>query len=216
MGHVFIVQKPPVHYLGYIEKNKVPVILIPGLFIKWNFLKSIADPLSLRGHPIYVLGHLGYNTEEIHQAAKLVSDFIEEKKLSNIVIVSHSKGGLVGKHVLVFHNQHHRVKKLITIATPFGGTEIAKLVPLKIVRELRPESEIIQTLSQKKEVNNKIVSIFGIFDNHIWPESSCRLDGAKNIQVKAHGHHSILANREVIGVVLSEVEKMSKANSSRD
>lgn len=207
MGHVFIVQKPPAHYLGYTKENKAPIILIPGMFSKWNFLKSIADPLSLKGHPIYVLGHLGYNTQEIHHASKLVHDFIEEKGLDKIIVVSHSKGGLVGKHVLAFHNRQNKVKKLITIATPFGGSEIAKIAPLKSVRELVPESEIIQTLQQKKEVNNKIVSIFGVFDNHVWPESSCRLEGAKNIQVNAYGHHKILASKEVVEAVLVEVEK---------
>jgi len=203
----FIYRKPPEHYLGHIVKGKKPIILIPGIFEKWHFLKFIADPLSLKGHPIYALEHIGYNTKEVHHTANLVQELIKEKDLKNVIIIAHSKGGLIAKYILAFHNQDGRVKKAIAIATPFGGSHITKLIPHKAVKELAPEHEIIRTLSEKKVVNKKILSIFGVFDNHVWPESSCRLEGAKNIQVQVHGHHKILFDKQVREIIISEVEK---------
>ena len=203
----FIYRKPPGHYLGHIVEGKRPIILIPGVFEKWHFLKFIADPLSLKGHPIYALEHIGYNTKEIRHTANLVQELIKEKGLKNVIIIAHSKGGLIAKYILAFHNQDKRVEKAIAIATPFGGSHITKLIPHKAVKELAPEHEIIRTLSEKKVVNKKILSIFGVFDNHVWPESSCRLEGAKNIQVQVHGHHKILFDKQVREIIISEVEK---------
>lgn len=202
----FIYRKPPAHYLGYVVDQKKPVILIPGVFSKWQFLKVVADPLSLLGHPVYAIDHLGYNTKEIHQAAKLIWELIEEKNLKHVVVVAHSKGGLIGKHLLAFHNQEERIEKVIAIATPFGGSTLAGRMPHSAFKELAPESKSIKTLSEKKEVNHRIVSIFGVFDNHVWPESSCYLEGAKNIQVDVHGHHKILFNKKVREIIIAEME----------
>ena len=172
------------------------------------FLKAIADPLSLKGHPIYTLEHLGYNTKTIHHSAKLIRELIDNEKLQNVVIIAHSKGGLIGKHILAFNNLDGKIKKLIAIATPFGGSHAAKLIPHKPAKELHPKSEIIKTLQAIKNVNSKIVSIFGVFDNHVWPRSSCVLDGAKNIETNAYGHHKILFNKKVRDIIITEVEEM--------
>jgi len=202
----FIYRKPPRHYLEHIIDGKKPVILIPGIFEKWHFLKAVADPLSLLGHPIYVLERMGYNTREIPHSAKLIRELIEEKNLRHVVIVAHSKGGLIGKYVLAFYNQDKRVEKVIAIATPFKGSAMATFIPGKAAEELSPRSKIIETLSERKEVNHKITSVFGVFDNHVWPESSCSLEGAKNIQVEVRGHHKILFDKKVREIVVSEIE----------
>lgn len=208
-GSSFLFSKPPEHYLNHILERRVPIIIIPGVFEKWYFMKEIADPLSLLGHPVYVLENLGYNTSEIHKTANLVSELINDKNLENIIIIAHSKGGLIGKDILVSFNQYQKVKKVIAIATPFKGSEITKYISHKIIKELSPESEIIKNLSKEIEVNQKIVSIFCNFDNHVWPETSSFLDGAKNIQIKENGHHKILSNKEVLEIVLSEVENIT-------
>jgi pimeloyl-ACP methyl ester carboxylesterase len=206
-SYAFIFRRPAKHYLGHIVENKLPIILIPGIYEKWHFLKTISDPLSLKGHPIYVLEHLGYNTGEIHHSAKLIRELIDEKNLRDVILIAHSKGGLIGKHLLAFHNKDERIKKLIAIAAPFRGSHIVKFIPHKAAKELHPDSAIIKQLQEIKNVNGKIISIFGFFDNHIWPESSCFLEDAKNIQVNVYGHHRILSNKEVKEIVLSEVEK---------
>ncbi len=205
-SYSFIFRKPPRHYLGHVKEGFSPVILIPGVFEKWQFLKAIADPISLLGHPVYVLEHLGYNTGEIFKAAKLVRELIDEEKLKNVVIIAHSKGGLIGKYVLAFYDEDKKVKKLISIATPYKGSTLAKISSARVFRELLPgNAETIQKLHNEKDVNRHIVSIYGIFDNHVWPQGGCHLEGAKNIQVNTHGHHHILFDKRVRSIVLEEV-----------
>ena len=207
-GHSFMFHKPPQHYLGHILKNKSPIILIPGATTKWQFLKAIADPISLKGHPVYVVEKLGYNIRAVDHSARLVRELIDEKNLRNVIIIAHSKGGLIAKHLLAYDNQDGRVVKVIAIATPFLGSHAAKFIPGKAARELRPEGEMIKKLHSQDSINHKIISIFGEFDNHVWPTESCRLKGAKNIQVDVWGHHKILFNKHVHDLVLDEIEKV--------
>ncbi len=207
-SYAFIFRRPPKHYLGFVEENKLPIILIPGVFGTWHFLKDIADPLSLNGHPVYILENLGHNLKEIPAAARIVRSLIEKEDIRDCVIVAHSKGGLVGKYVLAFFNRDKRVKKVIAIATPFAGSHIVKLFPVGPLKELLPESEVIKKLECSTEINNDIISIFGIFDNHVWPLESCRLNGARNIQIKVRGHHKILFDEKAREAILSEVGKL--------
>ena len=206
-GHwrMFKYKEPPKHYLGLVVKGKAPIILIPGVHSTWPFLKPIADKLSLLGHAIYILPRLGYNTFEISASAKIVRDLIEEKDLINVIIIAHSKGGLIGKKVLITHNKDNRVKKLIAIATPFGGSEIVKYLPLKHLKDLYSQNKAILSLQKHTKTNSKIVSIYGLWDNHVWPTESCRLIGAKNIKVNVLGHHKILNSRQVLKAIKKEV-----------
>ena len=204
-SYSFIYLKPPKHYLGHIVEGKRPVILIQGIYEKWHFLKYIADSLSLDGHPVYALERLGYNTKEIKHTAELIRELIDEKKLNDVIIISHSKGGLIGKYILAFLNKDEKIRKLITVATPFAGSYIVKYLPHHPAKELHPDSEIIKELQSQKEVNHRIVSICGVFDNHVWPASSCILEGAKNIQVNVHGHHKILFSKKVKEIILQNM-----------
>lgn len=201
-----IISKSLNYYLENAVAGKRPVILIPGVLEKWNFLKEIADELSAKGYPVYTVDELERNTKDIPCSAKLVSKFIDKKNLENVIIVAHSKGGLIGKYILAFYNSDEKIKKMISIATPFGGSNMVRFVPYKFLG-LSPTSDTVKLLQNQNDVNCKIVSIFGIFDNHVWPLESCRLEGAKNIQVEAFGHHKILADKKVIKIVADEISK---------
>lgn len=209
IGKTFILRVEPKHYLEHIVEAKVPIILIPGIFEKWHFLKYFADALSELGHPMYVLGHLGYNSKEISHSATLVSEFIEEKDLKNIIILAHSRGGLIGKELLLHHNNNVRVIKLIAVASPFGGSKIARGMPVRVLRELVPGGRVLENQNIHTEVNQRIISIYGSFDNHIWPGDSSRLENAENIEVPVYGHHKILANKKVRKIILDRVEEIS-------
>lgn len=203
--HTIIIKEPPKNFLGHVVVGKKPIILIPGYLEKWNFLRKIANPLSHAGHPIYVVENLGYNTREIHYSAELIRELINKNSLKNVILISHSKGGLIGKYLLSFNNVDG-IEKLITVATPWAGSSIINFIPLKSAQELNPKSEIIEKLKLQDKINHKIVSIYGIYDNHVWPTKSCHLDGAKNIEINTHGHHTILFDKNVIKIVEKEVE----------
>lgn len=203
--HMAWYNNPPDHYLGFIVPNRDPVILIPGILGTWPFLKTLGDAVSKRGHPVYIVRELGYNTKDIHDSTCPIRALIRRYDLRNVILIAHSKGGLIGKHLLAFHNEEKRVKKLIAIATPFAGSKLARLVPTRAFHELLPESENIRELQKNMDANKHIVSIFGTFDNHVWPNESSRLEGAKNVQLPTYGHHRILFDTEMQEAVMQEI-----------
>lgn len=146
------------------------VILVPGLAFRWGFLKHLGDKISSRGYPVYVVPELGSNLLDISKSAKFVREILEENNLNNVIIVTHSKGGLIGKYLLIHENNDNRIKGVIAVATPFSGTSLGQLLPHPAFRELIAEGKLIKALKLNKSVNSKIVSIYPLFDNHIYPQ----------------------------------------------
>lgn len=227
-------REPPKHYLGHVVAGKVPVILVPGILGKWGFMKSLGDKISLKGHPVYIVPELGYNIYSIPTSAKTlraiivhvipkrghippkvakgaqaVRNVIEKHNLRGAVLVAHSKGGLVGKYLLAHHNADHRVLGMVSVATPFSGSAMAKLIPHDSFRELHTDSEIIHDLERHRAVNGKIISIIPEYDNHVWAAQGSFLEGAENIEVAVSGHHRVLFSKKVLKAVLQSVEKIS-------
>jgi pimeloyl-ACP methyl ester carboxylesterase len=229
---------PPKHYLEYTLDNKVPVILVPGILGKWSFLKSLGDKISHLGHPVYVVPDLGYNIfsiptsagklravvlsafpslghilPDIEKGSHAVKEVIEKNNLKGVILVAHSKGGLIGKYLLAHHNHDHKVLGLISIATPYSGSAMAKLVPLDPIRELHADSKIIHDLDEHTNVNHQIISIYPEYDNHVWAEKGSFLEGAHNIAVPVHGHHKVVFDKEVQDIVIQSIENMTYGRS---
>lgn len=201
---------PPRHYKDFVKEGKIPVILIPGVLGKWSFLKSLGDKISLEGHPVYIISDLKYNLFSIPESAKIVRKTIndlkkEDKNFKNSVIVAHSKGGLIGKYFLIHYNNDESVSKMISLATPYSGSAMAKILPIEPISELHNDSQIIKDIKSHTHVNHFITSIIPEYDNHVWAEDGSYLDGAKNIKVDVHGHHKIVFDKSVQEIILNEL-----------
>lgn len=185
---------------GYSHGWLRPVLLIPGVLEEWTLLRPLADRLNQAGHPVHVLPELRRNTVTVLEGAALASAYLTAHDLRNVTIVAHSKGGLIGKQVLL-DDTEGRVRNLVAIATPFSGSPLARLVPSRPVRAMGPDDATIRTLAARPELNHRITSICPSFDPHI-PTGS-HLDGATNIPVAAMGHFRVLADPEVLAAVLA-------------
>ena len=138
------------------------------------------------------------------------------------MLVAHSKGGLIGKHLLVSSGAAAAaaieaaaggdpadaaaaatagaddsgpplgVLGLVAVCTPFHGSPLAGLFFVPSIRAFLPDDETIVMLGRDESVNGRIVSVFGRFDPHI-PGGSA-LDGATNVIVPASGHFRVLGS----------------------
>ncbi len=206
---MILYKNPPRHYLNHAVKGKIPVILIPGISNRWGFLKSLGDKISNSGHPVYVINQLGLNFLDIPHSAKIVKELIKKEHLGKAVIVAHSKGGLIGKYFLIHENKDQKIKGLVAIAAPFSGSKIVNHLTGKSLKELSPESKVIQDLNRHTEVNSKITSIMPAFDNHVWHEKGSFLKGATNIKVKINGHHKIIFDKGVQDKIIELIGKFN-------
>lgn len=181
-----------------------PVVLIPGVYETWHFLRVIGDALSAAGHPVHTVPALGINTLAIPQSARLVTDLLTRRDLRDVALVAHSKGGLIGKQVLTGGDPDGRVDRLIAVASPFGGSAMARWTPWRTMKAFLPTDEVIRTLTGSLEANARITSVFPRFDPNI-PEGS-HLDGARNVEIPVVGHFRILDDPAAVAAVVSAVE----------
>lgn len=208
---MYLRRTPPKHYLGYVKEGKVPIILLPGIFGRWAFLKPLADYISLLGHPVYVVPKLGNNLVDIPTSAQLVREVIAENNLTHAIIVAHSKGGLVAKYLLAHENADHRTDGLVAVATPFSGSRLGNYFSYYPAQELATDSAIILYLQSHTQVNAHIISIIPQYDNYVWHEQTSFLAGAKdNIYVPNHGHSQLLRDRHVWTIIADAIHRLTQ------
>jgi pimeloyl-ACP methyl ester carboxylesterase len=191
------------------------VVLLPGVYEHWSFLRSVADELSRAGYRIAVVHGLGPNRRPVVDTSERLARALAQAPAPSAgrVIVSHSKGGLIAKHLLLGDpsaaDEELRLPGngegpgpglglglvgIVTVCTPFAGSSRARIFLDPSIRAFLPDDETIVQLGAAASVNGRIVSIFGTYDPHV-PSGSV-LEGATNIRVPVAGHFRILLARE--------------------
>ncbi len=183
--------------------HREPVVLIPGVYEDWRLLRPLAEALAARGHPVHTVKTLGYNRGRIDEMARRVEEYLVAADLQGAVIVAHSKGGLIGKRVLL-QAQGYRIRRMIAVNTPFSGSPYARYFLVPSIRAFSPRNELLRGLQASLEANARITSIYAAFDPHI-PGGS-RLDGARNLQLESMGHFRPLGDPELHRLVVRELE----------
>lgn len=174
------------------------IVVLPGVYETWKFVQPLIDEMHGRGHPVHVLDGLGRSSGPVPEMAERVGAYLADLDLRDVVIVAHSKGGLVGKQVML-GVEAHRIRGMVAVATPFGGSAYARLMFTPGLRSFSPRDATIVALGSHAEINARIVSVYAGFDPHI-PQGS-ELAGAKNVRLDTGGHFRILAHPRVMAEV---------------
>ena len=177
-----------------------PVVVIPGVYEDWRFMLPLVQRLHEAGHPVHVLAQLQRNRIAVPKAADLIAGYIQDRDLTDAMIVAHSKGGLIGKFVMMQLDPERRIAGMVAVCSPFSGSRYASFMLLPSLRAFSPRSAVTMQLSREERVNERITSVYGHFDPHI-PEGSV-LPGARNIQLDTAGHFRILAHEDTIRTIL--------------
>jgi hypothetical protein len=214
------------------------VLLLPGVYEHWTFLRPLGDALAAAGHRVRVVHGLGVNRRSIASTAEKLGRLLERlpAPAAGRVLVAHSKGGLIGKHLLIRSGAAVDAAReaaaggdaadaaasataatggralgllgLVAVATPFGGARRARLFVDPSIRAFLPGDETIVRLGRETSVNGRIVSVFGPYDPHI-PEGSS-LDGATNIEVATPGHFRVLGSAATHRAVLDGIALLAR------
>jgi hypothetical protein len=189
----------------YAAGSKRPVVVLPGVYENWKFTRPLIQGLHNAGHPVHVITELGYNRRPLQAGAALLLSYLRRHQLSGVVLVGHSKGGLIGKLALL-RDTEGRISRLITLCTPFHGSSRGHLLPLPSVRPLTPADQLIQTLSRQTGVHDRITSISVRYDEHV-PEGS-HLAGAKNVTLPIAGHFRLVGHPAALAAVRAEIDAL--------
>ncbi|MFT4297277.1 MAG: hypothetical protein QM582_17890 [Micropruina sp.] len=180
--------------------HHTPVVLLPGIWERWPYLVPLARSLNAAGHPVHLIPALGANGSPLPDAERIVADYLIAHGLQGTMLVAHSKGGLIGKLVMLDPAVAERVRGMVALSTPFGGSSLSWPIfgrtPLGV---FAPRGPAITELAAQLEVNARIISLQPTHDQVI-PEGS-RLEGARNVTLEASGHFRPLRDVRVHGVI---------------
>ncbi|PPF76625.1 alpha/beta hydrolase [Subtercola sp. Z020] len=149
----------------------VQVVLVPGVYERWHFMLPIARRLARLGHPVHLLPELGRNLLPIADSARIVAARLAADDLRNVVIVAHSKGGLIGKYLMLRLDPEHRVTRMVAINSPFSGSSWARYLRLRSIRMFAADDLTVTFLGAPSPVNERITSVFGTYDQNVQPGS---------------------------------------------
>lgn len=112
--------KPVIVYVhGFIDLNNA--WFIPGNNMydnTYNANQNCAFVALTRGGGMWKNGRL---------LADMLDDITRHFGVSNVVIVAHSNGGKSSEVAMITHNRRHKVERVISLGTPFYGTELANV-----------------------------------------------------------------------------------------
>lgn len=193
----------PEAYTHPTPARRPPVLLLPGVWETWRFLEPVARALCAAGHPVHVVAPFGLNRGSVPEMADLAAAQVIEADLRGVVIVAHSKGGLIGKSVMGRADTGDRVLGMIAINTPFAGSPYARWLPFRSIRAFLPDDEVLAALAAQRADHGRIVSVATCFDPHI-PGGS-ELPGARNVRLATPGHFRSLTDPALVPLLRREL-----------
>jgi pimeloyl-ACP methyl ester carboxylesterase len=148
---------------------------------------------------------------DVPRAATLLGRHVERLRRvyddAPVSIIGHSLGGLIARYYVQRLGGSRLVPRVVTLATPHHGTETARLLhPLPIVRQLRPDSEVLAELDQPAPgCRTRFLCFWGDLDPLILPTRGASLRHpdlrAENVLIRNAGHLSLPIHGEVLARV---------------
>lgn len=199
-------QTPPSEW---IKGSRGTIIVIPGFNSTWVTLQTIANHLNKSGYRILVIPQLKRHHTNLEKSAKILAKYIQENNLKDVILISHSKGGLIAKYMMDTQPAGKNVKLSISIAAPYQGSIFGYLRIFSLF-ELIPDCPFINSFNAITTNNHKIYNLYAKVDNHVLPNKNVLLPGAHNIMIGVIGHTRILLVKQTLDIIDSILLSYSK------
>jgi pimeloyl-ACP methyl ester carboxylesterase len=188
-----------------------PILLVHGLFDNRAVFTVLRHNLHVHGWDhVHALNYSPFSLD-VPRAATLLGRHVERLRRvyddAPVSIIGHSLGGLIARYYVQRLGGSRLVPRVVTLATPHHGTETARLLhPLPIVRQLRPDSEVLAELDQPAPgCRTRFLCFWGDLDPLILPTRGASLRHpdlrAENVLIRNAGHLSLPIHGEVLARV---------------
>lgn len=186
-----------------LAPGRRPILLVHGYGVSRGIWWLLRRRLEAAGHTVASVSlappytSIGKLVPQLHQR---IEDVCAATGSKQVTLLAHSMGGLVCRSYLARHGIA-RVDKLITLATPHGGTELARIGIGQNAREMRPGSLWLRDMASES-VKIPAVALRNPYDNYAMPQDNQRLPGARDVELPAVGHVAMLYDGRVANLVL--------------
>lgn len=196
--------------LGDIQAHGTPIVLVHGLVDNRSAFAVIRRALRRRGYGRVSTVNYSPLTADVRAAAARLGRRIEricaDTGYEQVHVVGHSLGGLIARYYVQRLGGDERVHTLVTLGSPHQGTQLARLFPLLVTRQLRPGSRLMSDLAAPARCRTRFVSVWSDRDEVIVPQRSGELRhpdlSATGVRVHAVGHLSLLVDSRAVQAVV--------------
>ncbi|MFH8989009.1 esterase/lipase family protein [Streptomyces sp. NPDC017940] len=192
-------------------QDKPPVLLLHGFIDNRSVFVLLRRSLAQHGRQHLVSLNHSPLTCDIRGAAELLGRHVEEicerTGHSRVDIVGHSLGGLIARYYAQRLGGDARVRTLVTLGTPHGGTRAVPLADAHpIVRQMRPGSDVVRELREPAPgCRTQFVSFWSELDQLMDPVETACVDHpdlvAQNVRVSGIGHLALPVHPAVASAI---------------
>lgn len=203
-----------------------PILLVHGFADNRSAFAVLGRALRKRGFGmVYSLNYsvLTALTGDVPSAARELDREVERIReatgAEQVHVVGHSLGGLVARYYVQRLGGDARVHTLVTLGTPHQGTMAAYLLPTQVLRQMRPDSDVVAELAAPSPgCRTRFVSLWSELDMFVVPQRNARLDHpdlmVTNYLLSGVGHLSLLVDPRAVHMVASALAQLDESPSA--
>ena len=193
--------------MGDVVAAGTPIILLHGLVDNGSIFVTLRRALRRRGFGRVITLNYSPLSQDVRQVARRLSALVEktcqETGYEKVHVVGHSLGGVVARYYVQRLGGDARVHTLCTLGSPHTGTEAARLLPSRLVKQLRVGSDLMAELAEPAPgLRTRFVAFWSDLDELIVPKRSARIEHpdllARNVLLRGVGHMSLPINAQVV------------------
>jgi pimeloyl-ACP methyl ester carboxylesterase len=196
---------------GRIVPGIAPVLFVHGIYCNAGVWHRQLAYLRREGTPNLFCVNLGPPFADIDRFARELAQHVDDAcracGSSKAIIVAHSMGGLVARAWRARLDVHSHAARLVTIASPHRGSQIARLGAGRCAAQLVPGSEWLSRLEADEAGASAwpVTCILSWHDNLVAPQDSALLQGANSLTLERLGHLELLLDATVHRRVGAEI-----------
>ncbi|MEU4764750.1 alpha/beta fold hydrolase [Actinosynnema sp. NPDC023794] len=196
-----------------------PIVLVHGIGDNRSAFAVLSGALRRRGFAaVHAVNYsvLTALTGDVRRSAALLGEHVEriceETGSDRVHVVGHSLGGLIARYYVQRLNGDARVRTLVTLGTPHGGTLTAYLLPTALTRQLRPGSDLLAELSEpSRPCRTRFVVVWSEMDQVVVPQRNARLEHPALVveehRIRDSGHLSLPVDTRTLHLVVTAITR---------
>jgi triacylglycerol lipase len=192
-------QRSLVHFA--VDAAATPILLVHGIVDNHTIFSPLERALRRRGFTDLSSFDYGLLTSDVRATADdlavAIEKLVEESGSEKVHVIGHSLGGLITRYYVQRMGGHQHVHTVVTLGTPHQGTALARAGSvLPLVRQLRPDSELIAELNEPApDCDTRFLAFHSDLDQLIVPTRNARIEHpdlqVRNVAVRGIGHMSL-------------------------
>lgn len=210
-------------FVGDIEAAGTPILLVHGMVDNRSIFTLLRRGLRRRGfHRVLTLNYSPL-TRDVRLAATALATRVEQlcaqTGFERVHVIGHSMGGLIARYYVQRLGGDERVHTLVTLGTPHGGTRTAHLLPYRLARQLRPDSDLVHELAEPAPgCRTRFLAVWSDLDQLMVPKRNARVDhadlDARNLLIRGVGHMSLPIDRRAVHEICLTLAELDPAGAT--